>query len=132
MSETTKLDGGQELDMDTVRADSDDMVDGGGNATSDYNVSAENSTTYILTNLSRVDDVQVSIDTQDASISTSGVGVQVVAARPAQPSDFVNDADYIDGAVLFRLADEDGSGEIADDTSIDANDLTFSYTAIKE
>jgi len=106
--------------------DSSDLFDGNGAPTDVYNNSGANSTSYLKTNLGGLDHAEVSINVNDAALSSSNVGVQVADARSAEPSDFVNDEDFVDGSVIFTLVDEDGSGEIADDTDITS--LEFQVT----
>jgi len=106
--------------------DSSDLFDGNGDTTDVYNNSGANSTSYLKTNLGGLDHAEVSINVNDGTLSTSSVGVQVADARPAEPSDFVSPGDYVDGSVIFTLVDEDGSGEISDDTDITS--LEFQVT----
>jgi len=101
-----------------------DLFDGNGDPTDVYNDSGANSESFLKTDLGSIDHAEVSINVNDAALSSSNVGVQVADARPAEPSDFVNDADFVDGAVHFTLVDEDGSGEIADDTDITSLEFT--------
>lgn len=104
--------------------DTSDLFDGAGDPTDVYNNSGANSTSYLKTDLGNLSHAEVSIAVNDGAISTSSVGVQVADARPAEPSDFDATDDFVDGSVLFTLVDEDGSGEIADDTDITSLEFT--------
>lgn len=123
-----------EVDVDTAVAGDDDLYNGAGEATSEYNDTDDdaNGTTFLKTNLGRVDQAEVSVEVNDPELSSSDVGVQVADARPAAPDDFFEDAAFIEGTILITLVDEDGSGEIDDDTDIGEDDLEFSYQAVRE
>lgn len=106
-----------------------DLLNGEGNDVDEYNDStgSANGTAYLNTSLRHVDNVQLEINTNDAGLSSSAVGVQVVEARPAVPGDFASASDFVPGTVYFRIADEDGSGEISNDTDISS--LSFNLVA---
>lgn len=129
MVDTTKLPDGTLLYRETLTP-GDDMYDGDGAATDEYNNTDgdANGTSYLKADMADVDIAQVTVRVNDPALSTSAVGVQVSDARPATPSDFQAAEDYVSGAILFTLVDEDGSGEIADDTDISGT-LEFDVTA---
>lgn len=113
-----------------VTADaSSDLFNGAGDPTDEYNDTDgdANGTAYLKTDLVDVNEATVSVKVNDPALSASAVGVQVADAQPAEPSDFFEDAAFVDGTILFTLVDEDGSGEIADDTDISS--ITFTVQA---
>ena len=128
-----ETDEGQQIFTGTLTPTADaesDLLAGDGTTTDVYNDSGANSTAFLKTNLPRVDHAQVTVAVNDGALSTSAVGVVVADARPAEESDWVATDDHVPGAILFTLVDEDGSGEIADDTDITS--LEFEVVATQE
>lgn len=109
--------------------DSSDLYNGAGDPTNEYNDTDgdANGTAYIKTNLPSVDHAEVSIAVNDPALSASAVGVVVADAQPAEASDFFQADAFVDGTIIFTLVDEDGSGEISDDTDI--SNVEFTVTA---
>jgi len=112
-----------------VDATDGQLLNGAGERVTEYNDTDgdANGTSYLKTDISDIDSVQVSVSTNDPALSASGVGVQLTNARPAEPSDFFQDDAFVSGTIFFRIADEDGSGEINNDTDI--SNLEFNVTA---
>ena len=109
--------------------DDSDLYDTSGSTTGSYQNSGADPETFIKTDLSSVDHAEVTVAVNDGGLSTSDIGVSVTDARPAEPSDFDTEDDYVDGSVIFTLADEDGSAEIADGTTLHDTALELTVTA---
>lgn len=133
MSSILGLGGKEQVDADTAVPNdgsvTGDVIDGAGSDTDTYNNSGANSTTYIDTDLGRVDNCVVVVHTQDTDIGT-GVGVVIGEARPAVEGDFDTADDFVPGSILFTLADAADGTEIGDDTTID--DLQLGYVATRQ
>lgn len=140
MSDPLNLGGHDQIDAQVVTPSETDssgdpsgrFLNGAGEDTAEYNDTDgdANGETFIKTDLGRVDVAQVTIDTNDASLSASAVGVVVADARPAVEGDFDSAEDFEEGTIHFTLVDEDGSGEISNDTAIES--LDFSYVAVRK
>lgn len=119
----------QERRSETLTA-ADDLYNGVGSTTDEYNDTDGNANgeTFLRSGLRNVDQVQVSVSANDGALSANNVGVQVSDARPATASDFNSASDYINGSISITLTDEDGTGEISDDTDI--SNLEFEVDAV--
>lgn len=126
---------GQVVYADRLQATSgsdSDLFNGAGSTTFEYNDTDgdANGESFLKTDLGRVDHADVSVAVNDSALG-GNVGVQVTDARAADPSDYDTSGDFVSGTVHITLTDEDGSGEIADDTDISGT-LEFEVFAVRD
>ena len=140
MSNPLALNGHDQIDAQVVTpSDSDstgdltgEVINGVGESTGEYNDTDgdANGTTFIRTDLGRVDVAQVEIAVTDESLETGSAAIIVGEARAAVPGDFDTADDFVEGSIFIALYDAADGTEVADDTNITT--LDFSYVAVRK
>jgi len=133
MGNILDLGGNEQVDVATVGAGDDEFQDGDGSSTNIYNDSgagSTNSVTFLRTDLARVDEVMVGVQTDDTGEAVGTISASAVPAQDAIADDLDglgDDEEY--GLVRLVLRDTSDGTELGDDTNV--SNLEVTYTAIR-